>query len=334
MNFQKGFSLLEIMVGLAIASFLFLVFGQVLWQLRSSTAKVSNAAYTHTRCLIAKSLIEKDLMCIFLPEYEPLEGDKKQKETEKKEEQKGAVKDTKKDKKTEYKEKSFYVEGQKDISFSLFTFMSTAPLSAHKIISPYALRIIYTLEKDPLHEGFFVLLRRQAPLFLDVEKALQTTPVMVLDKVISSKITLYAADKEVSKKEDKKSSQDPKKNDQKKEEVKKIEYKKYYTWNIPEELKKDEKEKSKDFERPLIPDFITLDFEVKEEGLEPYVFSCAAQLSYESELFIVPGVESDVQKSEAGGAKNILDSIDMKLNDNLEKKLDDFSNSLLQKKGA
>jgi hypothetical protein len=313
MKLKKGFSPLEILLAMAIFSFLGTLLFQTLFQINKSLKNVTIIASSDTRYLLFDNLWEKEISGVFVPELkktgeskEPAANDNK--DTKSKQPDKD---DTEKEK-LESPPKAFFCQTESDGNIKLFTFITTNPLASYNMKKPRLVRIVYTVKPDNDNSGLFALYRKEIEdifeeSLIESEGEGKERSFKVFGGIKKIAIDLYA---ELVKKENdqedknKKDSADVSKNtkDQEKEEKEPREFKKLQSWD-PEEIK-DLAEEGKEMES--VPAFIkiTLGLVVDERELEhrEYIFSPL----YDQQKIILKGIKAppeDPKKEQAKGTQ-------------------------------
>lgn len=245
---KKGFTMLEVMLGLAVGSLLTGMLVQSLWQLSKTLSKVNVISSADMRAITLQNLLEKEFSGAFIPDLIPFEKEdnlKKKPDSEKKEE------------KSINPPKGFYSKNDGD-NLVFLTFITNNPLSVYNIIKPRVARIVYELVQDKNMPGSFVLYRYESANIMQVEKrADQEKGFVVIDGIKSIEST-YLAEEKVSQG---KSSDKPKdsKSTQKQSQEDEQQDKKLVTlkeWDSEQYSKEKQEEKEK--KMPFVPDFIKM----------------------------------------------------------------------------
>lgn len=249
---KKGFTPLEIMLGLAIMSLVGGALMQVLFQLTNSVKKVSFIADTALQELVVQNLWEKEFAGALVPELLPIEQEENKKQEQKAPEQK----EKKEEKKTVIPPKAFYYQSNAG-NLGLLTFITTNPLQVYDTSKPRLVRVIYRLLPDKNREGLFILHRQETTdimnqALLENETALKGFAVATGIQKISFEFLAYLQEKESEKQEQNKKEQqkEQKEKSQKKEDKELI---KRENWDANHH-KQEERQDGK--KMPLTPSFI------------------------------------------------------------------------------
>ena len=167
---KQGFTLIEILIALVIASLLGMILFNTFFQSNRSIQIVDSVIDLNMRAVVLGNQLEKDISGAFVPR-----GKKKKKESEEKSEQK--EKEKKKEEKQKPLKKIFYAT-QKNDMLDMLTFITSNSLSTYcsdQIGSarPKIARIMYKIEEDddsePANKSYR-LMRKESP-YLDFDKA-------------------------------------------------------------------------------------------------------------------------------------------------------------------
>lgn len=175
---KHGFSLIEVLVAMFIASMLAIILFSVFFQSNRTVKIIDNIIDIDMQAVVATHQLEKDISGAFVPRSK-----KKQKKKEEEPPQEQKVEDSepkfqeKKSPPQKPLQKIFYGV-QKDNMFGLLTFISSNSLATYwsdRVGSarPKIVRVIYKLEEDSESEGdkkSYRLMRKESP-HLDFKKA-------------------------------------------------------------------------------------------------------------------------------------------------------------------
>ena len=187
MKLVKGFSLLEVMLAMAISAGLTFILFQALTQSSLVLSKVVNTAQIHRNLTIVQQLWEREFSGIFSPtinwdpeseknesESSPESKDKKseseKKETPDKENATEKKEEKKEDKKTDSKDapekkpvpQPFVYELDATNNLKMFTFITTNPTVVYDEPQTRMVRVMYKLEPDPENASTFILVHQQS----------------------------------------------------------------------------------------------------------------------------------------------------------------------------
>jgi len=324
---KKGFSPLEILISLAIFSFLGTLLFQALFQINKSLKSVTVIAASDMRYLLFDNLWEKELAGAFVPQLKKAgkSGDEEESLQSTADEKKDS--DSKKDGQGEKKEKeklitppkSFFCDSGNGGNIKLFTFITTNPLAVYNMRKPRVMRIVYELKPDKDGQGLFALYRKEIDGIFEESKILskeggKEKSFKVFGGIKSLKIEFFA--ESVKKKDDPKDESpqlaggdglDGKKDDagkdKNKEEEKEEprEFKKLQSWD-PEEVEKLAEEGK---EMKLVPAFVqvtlVLEIDHKEMASREYIFAPL----YDQQNIILKGIKppEDPKKEQAKGSQ-------------------------------
>jgi len=250
---KQGSALLSLLIGMVIASGIFMVLTNALNQFITLDYMLSNAIEQTERLIVVEKQIEKDLSGVCVIHQAALnkkQGDKKQ------EPQKNAP-ERKKEKKDEKKPlaECFYLIGDQTEKVEISFITNNGNQDIWPELPPkkdsFLKRVSYSIKKDPNHKGSYSLIRKEGSDF--TKKFYQQTSIegtVLLDHIASIKIT---ATYRISIKEKKETKKDLK---EKKTKKKQFTLKKTPIWNDEFVYSK----KSKVIYR--IPELITITYEL------------------------------------------------------------------------
>ena len=301
---RQGFTLIEVLVALAIAAFMTTVLFTALYQINKGTAVTDSLMTVHEKAARLQQVFEHDLSgATMLLDNEPLSQEQTIKDTPAEEKDKPDNKKESPEKTTEKKEKKiikkiFYSTG-KDNGLGTLSFISNNPLlgfwsgqegafHAGKA-KPCLVRITYTLEEDQSMPGTYKLIRQESvPLYFE-QRAGRSYEVMSGIKSVAFKYTLKTiktkqeqpAQKDTAKTDATQKTPDkqPQKAQQPQEEI-------TYTSNLPtwdsdeiiQENAKKEKDKEKEKKVP-IPVFVDIEVTLWDDTYEhEYTYDYSIEL--------------------------------------------------------
>jgi prepilin-type N-terminal cleavage/methylation domain-containing protein len=251
---KPGLSLIEVVVGLAIASIL----SVLLYQSTSQTVRVVKTVdvmiNAHSELALFSNRIQKDSAGMFVPRFAVEKKKDKTKPEPKAPEQKSQPKPEEADQSKINEEKQrevFFLENMNITKSSHkepshFTFISANPLTVYGESAPRRVRISYALERQKEGKNIFKLVRYESSevdykKFQEKQKSKAIKGYDILTNIRQLEIQCFVPKPEVEeekekKGEDQKSLKQPQKKEKKK--PKKIEYEKTSLWPVKEKEKK------------------------------------------------------------------------------------------------
>ena len=163
---RKGFSLPEVIFGLAIGTMIALILFESITQTNQVFARVTSLSSIERNASLLQQQFENDFSGMFsprIPEEKDEDGKKEGKDGEKSDKDSG--KDEKKSEKKEDEKsvfKSFVFEGTTQGLVNIMTFVTSNPLLSYKQPLPRIVRVAYRVLPDPEHEGKLLLVRQQS----------------------------------------------------------------------------------------------------------------------------------------------------------------------------
>lgn len=271
MQNKPGFSLLEVVLGLAIGSMIFVTVMQTLSQLGFTLSSTVTMTHAQMSGMVGLRVLEADLSSMSMPQHIHQLEETNKKDTNKKSE---AASAEKKEDKKEFFKKGCFIKHSGD-NLESCTFISMYTVSPDFIVPK---KVFYTLEEDmnvSLKNVRRYILYRQESLDYRAEKPKPTDKkYMVMRDIISLQLTAWAPKKapvKDSKKDDKKNDADNKKEEEvatskksEKKESKKEKQKALISakeWDSDIHLK--EMEEKEHF--PLLPHFIDITLIIAQE---------------------------------------------------------------------
>lgn len=259
---KKGFTPLEIMIALAIATLLGGLLMQSLYQLTNTMARVDQISTLDMRVIVFKNLLEKELSGAFVPQLVPLEQKEKKVETASKNSEKSREPEQKK---TVTPEKAFYSQNSNG-QLQLLTFITSNPLPVYNMAKAHVARIVYTLEADNSLPGTFLLLRKEISDIM--QKEYEGAKSFAIITGIKSLTVEFLAAPEPNKNKEQKA--------QEKEIIEKKEFKKFDTWG---QQQSEQQEQT----LPALPQFISMELVLYNQNKteSTYRFMFAQNYGYE-----------------------------------------------------
>ncbi len=208
-NKFSGFTIIELIVAITIASMLAIVLFTSFYQTNRTSLDVNNMISFDLRASILQNQLEKDITGAFIPNIEEVkekieekksEADKKN-QAEKKEIEQKKIKEE--NKKTEQLEKAFY-SINKDKNLNELTLITCNPLQSYGQQSPRIARIIYKLKESS--KNSFKLLRQES-LELDYKKASKSLQYEIADNIKSCSVEYFYLDSKMEERKFKKANQ-------------------------------------------------------------------------------------------------------------------------------
>jgi len=236
---KKGFTPLEIMIALAIATLLGGLLMQSLYQLTNTMARVDQISTLDLRVIVFKNLLEKEFSGAFVPQLVPLEQEEQQVATT---DQKPEKSEKKEERKTVMPEKAFYSQNSNG-QLQLLTFITSNPLVVYNMAKARSARIFYTIEPDENLSGAFVLIRKEIPDIMQKEYEF-AKGFIVIAGIKSLTVEFLAAPEAVEEKQEQKTQK-------KSTELIKKEFRKFDMWG-QQQLEQQEQK------LPALPQFISM----------------------------------------------------------------------------
>lgn len=273
MKLHKGFILMEVLLSLVIAPMMALLLFQSIGSMSKTYQKLFSVSRVQRRFTLVQQQFERDLSGVIAPKMS-LEDERKPDEKEKNDLEKERDEDKKAEVKTEKDNQKEKVYRVPHVFFSKndtkgncvqLTCLTTNPVAVYGQQIPRLVRIVYSLDPDPEHEGLFLLARQQSDI-LDFKEFLKEDGKTIRKFTISDGIEKLKVSFLVPKKPDKESGllteEDKKLSDkEKKKKIKAVrEFKTLADWPYIE----DEKEEQKS-ERPSFPTFIKVEITLIDE---------------------------------------------------------------------
>lgn len=250
MSSRPGFSLLELLVAIAVSSIVAVALFQAYQQATQSLARVNGVSSTYTNMITSFARLEADLTGAIVPPYGDPDlakkptAEKAKKEAPQQQKDKQEKKEPDQDKQADNAVKKVFIYETENGQLKRLSFITRNPTHPYKEQIPCIVRVTYTLQKDPASPSEFILLRAQtAKLELDDSKE-PGHPYVILRHIKKCSCKLQAIDIEELKKqqeERKKTKKEGKK--LKKDPFKMPPMKTYEQWP-PKEEKKDDKKTS------------------------------------------------------------------------------------------
>lgn len=298
---KKGFSPLEILLALAIFSFLGTLLFQSLFQVNKSLKSVVSIVSADTRYLLFDNLWEKELAGVFVPQLKKSgESFEEDEAVDKNNDQK----DGDKKEKTITPPQAFFCKNGNGGNMSLFTFITTNPLSVYNMRKPRTMRIVYELKPDNQEQGLFALYRKEVDDIFD-EKAIDSKgegkekSFKVFGEIKTFTLEFYAEsvkkkEKEDTLKKDAPSQKPSEKSDVQKEKKEPREFSKIQSWD-PQKVA-ELAEEGKEMKR--VPAFIKVNMMLysgqKETDVREYIFSPL----YDQQEILLEGIKPVVDEKE------------------------------------
>lgn len=281
MKLHKGFILMEVLLSLVIAPVLAMLLFQSLGSMGKTYQKIFSVSTVQRRFTLIQQQFERDLSGIIAPkvslEDERKPDDKKDdsKNDEKDEGKKAEVKtdkDQKKKKKVYRVPHVFFSKNDTKGNCMQLTCLTTNPVTVYGQQTPRLVRVVYSLEPDPEHEGLFLLARQQSDILDFKEFSKQDGKAIrkftIADSIEKLKIS-FLIPKESEKESKSKEKEDKKLSDkEKKKKLKEVrEFKTVIDWPYIED--EEEEKKSK---RPSFPTFMKIEMTLVDEQKRPSDF--------------------------------------------------------------
>lgn len=235
MTMRTGFTLIEILIAVVIASLISLTLFQFFYQSQLSVRRVESLLmYTENIPLVYHQL-EKDISCAFVPQQALAVADQTSTSTAAPvptTSQQGKQQPPPKEEDKKKLEDVFVAKQEKEIT-SFMTFIATNPLLGYEEQAPRVIRIVYRLEEIPGERRQYKLLRQEvADLSFEHLEKEKKESIMLMDTITAWKCSFIVE----------------KKSDAEKDEKSKKEYETFATWDT---------KLSKKLKR-VVPDFIEI----------------------------------------------------------------------------
>lgn len=269
---KAGFSVIELVISLAITAIIGTVLTTFLNRTTATEAGVIRIVDTHTRAAIIVHQFEQDIMGTCMPIQNGMQ--------EKKDDKKQTPASAQAEKQPQEQSKKepikpvehvFYVEQSKE-KFKLFTCITNNPLQVYwsKHVGkakPKIARVVYTLSPDPYNKESFMLMRQEdSNLDLKAYTAKQegVRAYELVDGIKSCSLHFSVFKYQEQPKKELQTNEQPKGQKQK-EKPRERTVEEYDMWDWPKEQKESEKKESSE---PPFPHFVTLTFELWDELYE------------------------------------------------------------------
>ena len=238
---KRGFTLIEVILGVMIASILALTLIRSFYHIRQSVVRVDGLTVVGSRMATLHGLLERDLAGAFIPgAFQPKKSD------EKPVGDKSAVADEKP--KRVFYGTSHSVDGDAQQQFELLTFITCNPVQVYGEAKPRIARVVYRLVKENEDGSSFKLERQESTKYLEFDKFQNDGEDAVRRYEVVNKIKNFSVDYFVKHDDEKEKITDESSADVTK-------YQKKASWNSDENSVVDEKEKKK---KQLLPDFVEI----------------------------------------------------------------------------
>ncbi|MCF7900023.1 hypothetical protein K9K77_00805 [Candidatus Babeliales bacterium] len=296
---KKGFSVFEILIAVTIFSFLGTLLFQSLFQVNKSLKSVISIASADTRYLLFDNLWEKEIAGVFVPQLKKVGKSSEEDESLKKD---NNEKDDQKKEKIITPPQAFFCKNGNGGNMSLFTFITTNPLSVYNMRKPRTMRIVYELKPDNQQQGLFALYRKEVDDIFD-EKAIDSKgegkekSFKVFGEIKTFTLEFYAESVKKKEKEDTLKKDDPsqkssEKNNSQKGKKEPREFSKIQSWDPQKVAELAEEGK----EMKLVPAFIRVNMMLysgqKETEAREYIFSPL----YDQQEILLEGIKPLVEQ--------------------------------------
>ena len=337
---KKGFSLLGVMLALAVGSILSGLLMQSLWQLSFSLKKVVNITSVDTRIAVVQNILEKELSGAFIPQLILIDREAATDDETKK----GQADQLKQPNPQEKQKKvtpitppkAFYSKNE-DQNLQMLTFITCNPLEVYNNSKPRIVRIMYTLVSDKNRPEAFELHRQASPNIMKLKKfESEVVKGLVVINGIKSITTEFLAlpKKKKSEKQNKKETQQKKKTQDKEnpKEKEKKEFIRIDHWDVEDQKENKSDDKDKDEKKlPLLPQFIKIKITLfGHNNAQEVIYSFTFAPNYGIEQIILEGIkpmqtenrkkDNKESKEVDNQIKNIMDK--NPLSSNLQNKFD------------
>jgi len=318
---KKGFSLLEVMLAIALSALMGSLLMQILWQLGNSVQRVSAISAIDMQAAITLNILEKDITGIFVPELmmikdEEVEQSEKLKTTASQSPAQAwgapanSAQKEQVQKKSQKPEKVFCSKNLDEGHLNFLTFITSNSLQAYSVAKPKVARVVYALRSDSRKQSdYSVLYRYESHTLAEVQsfnfdaEKIESKGIQVARDIKFFKMEFFALPekkklKVVEKKDEKKNTEQPEK-DEKKNFIRKIEWE-----EDPEKSAADEEGE----QLPLVPQFIKITIIMVDALQRERMFSATFAPNFGFGPFVLEG-----QKPLSG--KTMQDRVEDKLGD-------------------
>ena len=151
---RPGFSLMEVMIFVALAAMLSGALFAAFWQIQLSASAIEETVAIDTSIALVYNQLEKDLAGTFVPQVNLASTETDKKPAAQKEEQK-------KQKKPKPLKPVFMSKNKQDM-LTMLTFITTNPVTAYRSTKPRFVRLMYQLKPDPDWQDSFILTRQES----------------------------------------------------------------------------------------------------------------------------------------------------------------------------
>ncbi len=293
MKLVKGFSLIEVILAMAISIGLTAILFQSLSQSNRVLQKIINSSSLTRKMTIVQQIFDREISGIVFPEFVWDENNQSDNielndEVKKEEIAKKESPDTAKNKKEENSKKENFplpFECQIDEfgNLKMFTFITTNPIPSYQEPQTHMVRIMYTLQPDIINPGEFVLMHQQSENFnpkkfmIESDECVKKYPILEGIKSIVVEFLVEKKEKEQQDKNDQsKDNKDQKDTNKQKDIPKTRAFEVLKEWKIDQENQKnknDEKNKKvKDDEVSQLPVFIHMKITIFDDIKKTYVY--------------------------------------------------------------
>ncbi len=222
MKLVKGFSLLEVILAMAISISLTAILFQSLSQSNFVLQRIMNASSLNRKMTVVQQLLDREISGIIFPEFswndDTYQEDDQLKKEDKVEKESSEVSKNKKEEESKKDQFPLPFEYEFDElgNLKMFTFITTSPISVYGEPQTYMVRVMYSLQSDPEKKGQFILMHQQSenldPKKFMIESDAIVKKYPVLDG-IKSFVVEFLVEKKESKDKDKKDDHQHEKNE-------------------------------------------------------------------------------------------------------------------------
>ncbi len=322
---KQGFSLIEVMLALAITAMFGGILVQVLSQLGGTQARVLAISSIDIQALVAFHTLEKDISGAFVPELrsldeKPVEAPSLVSSSQDKPQEFSEKSDSSKN--TKKPEKVFESNNGADGNLKFLTCITTNPLNVYATAKPCVARVVYVLAPDSeSNKNHFVLYRYETSKVADIaafgfnQEQVVTRGVLVMRNIVACGVEFLAVP-EKAKKDDQKSS-DSKSSDDKDAEKKFI---KSVVWEGSSESEQDVQEGK----MPDLPHSMIMTMRIMDERSKEYTWVGTFSPLYGLESIVLEGNKPLAQKTTQDRAIDKLGDVmyDNPLSKGLQKKFE------------
>lgn len=189
MKRQLGFSILELVMVIAISTMMMSILLRIYHQVTQSMARIERFVYEDSQILTLKNRLQKDFSGLSAIWYTQEDIEKK----------KAAVEAQKPDlAKEKIRSSQYFYSVNKHGNLDFLTFITTNALQSYGSVHNRFVRVVYRLEVDPVHKKMFRLMRKEVILLtehIDESSLKSGTSYELVTGITSLEMTYHLVDK-------------------------------------------------------------------------------------------------------------------------------------------